>query len=51
MLATNASKIVIENHFYASFELESMLEKRVKRKSLEEVQPICLKDFPAPPER
>lgn len=31
----------IENHFDTSFELEAMLEKRVKRQLLEEVQSIC----------
>lgn len=41
MLVTHASKNSIENHFDTSFELESMLEKRVKRQLLEEVQSIC----------
>ncbi len=31
----------IENHFDTSFELEAMLEKRVKRQLLDEVQSIC----------
>jgi UTP--glucose-1-phosphate uridylyltransferase len=34
------SKNSIENHFDTSFELEAMLEKRVKRQLLEEVQSI-----------
>lgn len=41
VLVTHASKNSIENHFDTSFELESMLEKRVKRQLLEEVQAIC----------
>lgn len=41
VLVTHASKNSIENHFDTSFELESMLEKRVKRQLLEEVQSIC----------
>ncbi|WP_417530274.1 UTP--glucose-1-phosphate uridylyltransferase GalU [Marinobacter lipolyticus] len=44
VLVTHASKNSIENHFDTSFELESMLEKRVKRQLLEEVQSICPKD-------
>ena len=44
VLVTHASKNSIENHFDTSFELESMLEKRVKRQLLDEVQPICPKD-------
>lgn len=43
-LVTHSSKNSIENHFDKSFELESMLEKRVKRQLLEEVQAICPKD-------
>ena len=35
------SKNAIENHFDTSFELETMLEKRVKRQLLEEVRSIC----------
>lgn len=41
VLVTHASKNSIENHFDTSFELESMLEKRVKRQLLSEVQAIC----------
>ncbi|WP_406667117.1 UTP--glucose-1-phosphate uridylyltransferase GalU [Gallaecimonas sp. GXIMD1310] len=41
VLVTHSSKNAIENHFDKSFELESMLEKRVKRQLLEEVQNIC----------
>ena len=37
------SKNSIENHFDTSFELEAMLEKRVKRQLLDEVQSICPK--------
>jgi len=44
VLVTHASKNSIENHFDTSFELESMLEKRVKRQLLEEVQSICPAD-------
>ncbi|MDP5149800.1 UTP--glucose-1-phosphate uridylyltransferase GalU [Rheinheimera baltica] len=44
ILVTHSSKNSIENHFDKSFELESMLEKRVKRQLLEEVQKICPKD-------
>jgi UTP--glucose-1-phosphate uridylyltransferase len=44
VLVTHASKNAIENHFDKSFELESTLEKRVKRQLLEEVQAICPKD-------
>ncbi|GGB60614.1 UTP--glucose-1-phosphate uridylyltransferase GalU [Shewanella inventionis] len=44
ILVTHASKNAIENHFDKSFELESTLEKRVKRQLLEEVQAICPKD-------
>lgn len=44
VLVTHSSKNAIENHFDKSFELESMLEKRVKRQLLEEVQSICPKD-------
>ncbi|QFI40141.1 UTP--glucose-1-phosphate uridylyltransferase GalU [Moritella marina ATCC 15381] len=43
VLVTHASKNAIENHFDTSFELESTLEKRVKRQLLEEVQAICPK--------
>lgn len=41
VLVTHSSKNSIENHFDTSFELEAMLEKRVKRQLLEEVQAIC----------
>ena len=44
VLVTHSSKNSIENHFDKSFELESMLEKRVKRQLLDEVQNICPKD-------
>ncbi len=43
ILVTHSSKNSIENHFDTSFELEAMLEKRVKRQLLEEVQSICPK--------
>ena len=35
VLVTHSSKNAIENHFDTSFELETMLEKRVKRQLLE----------------
>lgn len=41
VLVTHSSKNSIENHFDTSFELEAMLEKRVKRQLLEEIQFIC----------
>lgn len=44
VLVTHSSKNSIENHFDKSFELESILEKRVKRQLLEDVQSICPKD-------
>ena len=44
VLVTHSSKNAIENHFETSFELETMLEKRVKRQLLEEVRSICPKD-------
>lgn len=44
VLVTHASKNAIENHFDKSYELESQLEKRVKRQLLDEVQAICPKD-------
>ena len=44
VLVTHSSKNAIENHFDTSFELETMLEKRVKRQLLEEVRSICPKD-------
>ncbi len=40
VFVTHSSKNAIENHFDTSFELESTLEKRVKRSLLEEVQSI-----------
>lgn len=43
ILVTHSSKNAIENHFDTSFELESTLEKRVKRQLLAEVQAICPK--------
>ena len=43
ILVTHSSKNSIENHFDKSFELESILEKRVKRQLLDEVQAICPK--------
>lgn len=44
VLVTHSSKNSIENHFDTSFELEAMLEKRVKRQLLNEIQQICPKD-------
>ncbi|MDR7119325.1 UTP--glucose-1-phosphate uridylyltransferase GalU [Rheinheimera soli] len=44
VLVTHSSKNSIENHFDKSFELESILERRVKRQLLEDVQTICPKD-------
>ncbi|OIV47552.1 UTP--glucose-1-phosphate uridylyltransferase [Sodalis sp. TME1] len=41
ILVTHSSKNSIENHFDTSFELEAMLEKRVKRQLLVEIQAIC----------
>ncbi|PHM66968.1 UTP--glucose-1-phosphate uridylyltransferase subunit GalU [Xenorhabdus stockiae] len=41
ILVTHSSKNSIENHFDTSFELEAILERRVKRQLLEEVQSIC----------
>lgn len=41
IFVTHSSKNSIENHFDTSFELEAMLEKRVKRQLLAEVQSIC----------
>ena len=43
VLVTHSSKNAIENHFDKSFELETTLEKRVKRSLLDEVQAICPK--------
>lgn len=45
ILVTHSSKNAIENHFDKSFELETTLEKRVKRQLLEEIQAICPKDI------
>lgn len=44
VLVTHSSKNSIENHFDTSFELETMLEKRVKRQLLQEVRSICPSD-------
>ncbi|AUK52572.1 UTP--glucose-1-phosphate uridylyltransferase GalU [Pasteurella multocida] len=44
VLVTHSSKNAIENHFDISFELEAMLEKRVKRQLLDEVRSICPKN-------
>lgn len=44
ILITHSSKNAIENHFDTSFELETMLEKRVKRQLLEEIRSICPQD-------
>ena len=44
VLVTHESKAAIENHFDTSYELESTLEKRVKRQLLEEVRSICPQD-------
>ena len=41
VLVTHSSKNAIENHFDKSFELETTLEKRVKRQLLEEIHAIC----------
>ncbi|WP_286233183.1 UTP--glucose-1-phosphate uridylyltransferase GalU [Thalassotalea sediminis] len=43
VLVTHSSKNSIENHFDKSFELETTLEKRVKRQLLDEIQAICPK--------
>jgi UTP--glucose-1-phosphate uridylyltransferase len=43
VLVTHSSKNAIENHFDKSCELETTLEKRVKRQLLEEIQAICPK--------
>ncbi len=43
VLVTHSSKNAIENHFDTSYELESMLEKRIKRQQLAEVQSITPK--------
>ena len=44
VLVTHSSKNAIENHFEKSFELETTLEKRIKRTLLEELQVICPRD-------
>ncbi|WP_108649957.1 UTP--glucose-1-phosphate uridylyltransferase GalU [Dongshaea marina] len=44
VLVTHSSKNSIENHFDKSFELETTLERRVKRQLLDEVRSICPKD-------
>tara|TARA_R110002012_G_scaffold56765_2_gene145830 strand:- start:14 stop:916 length:903 start_codon:yes stop_codon:yes gene_type:complete len=44
VLVTHSSKNAIENHFDKSFELETTLEKRVKRQLLDEIQAICPKE-------
>ena len=41
VLVTHASKNSVENHFDTSYELEALLEARVKRQLLSEVQSIC----------
>ena len=45
ILVTHSSKNAIENHFDRSFELESELEKRVKRQQLKEIKSICPEDI------
>ena len=44
VLVTHSSKNAIENHFDKSFELETTLEKRVKRQLLDEIKAICPKE-------
>ena len=41
ILITHSSKNAVEIHFDTSYELEAMLEARVKRQLLDEVQSIC----------
>ena len=41
VLVTHSSKNAIEDHFDTSFELETTLEKRVKRQLLDEIQSVC----------
>ena len=41
ILVTHASKNAVENHFDTTYELEALLEQRVKRQLLKEVQSIC----------
>lgn len=43
VLVTHSSKNAIENHFDTSYELESMLEKRVQRQQLAELKSITPK--------
>lgn len=43
ILVTHSSKNAIENHFDTSYELEAMLEARVKRQLLDEVKSITPK--------
>ncbi len=43
ILVTHSSKNAIENHFDKSFELETTLEKRVKRQLLDDIKAICPK--------
>ena len=43
VLVTHSSKNAIENHFDTSFELETMLEKRVKRQLLKRFVLFALK--------
>ena len=45
IFVTHSSKNAIENHFDRSFELESTLEKRVKRQQLAEIRAICPKNI------
>lgn len=45
ILVTHSSKNAIENHFDTSFELESILESRVKRQLLDEIRSICPADM------
>ncbi len=45
VLVTHSSKNAIENHFDKSFELETTLEKKVKRELLKEIQTICPKEI------
>ncbi len=40
-LVTHSSKNVVENHFDTSYELEALLEQRLKRQLLAEVQATC----------
>lgn len=44
VLVTNSSKNAIENHFDTSYELEALLEARVKRQLLAEIKSICPKN-------